>query len=111
MPYRFVDDIMKNMIDKLITNEFPSMIIGDINIIKKYFVAFIETLAHNFKLSDNPFMSDTTNATSNNKYELSKENNLNLRWLLYYQLVEFVEIVLHLLDQIDALPFYPDYHL
>ena len=86
MSYQFVDNTMNNIITKLINEEFPNMNITDINIIKKYFIAFVKVVNHNFDLFNDPFLAYNDRTILINKNEFIKDNNLNLRWLLSYLL-------------------------
>jgi len=84
MPYRFVDSNMKNIIITLIDDEFPNMETRDLNIIKKYFISFVEVLSHIMQFQQKPFAGDSDNIININKMSLLKDNNLYLRWLLTY---------------------------
>jgi hypothetical protein len=84
MPYRFVDNSMKNIIEQLVDKEFPNMGAGDLNIIKKYFISFIEVLSHIMKFQYEPFDTNNQNVINDNKMDLLSNAGLNIRWLLTY---------------------------
>lgn len=84
MPYRFIDSNLKNIIITLIDEEFPNMGTSDLNIIKKYFISFVEVLSHMMHFQQKPFSGDSDNIININKMSLLKNNNLYLRWLVTY---------------------------
>lgn len=84
MTYRFVDNSMKNIIEQLVDNEFPNMGAGDLNIIKKYFISFIEVLSHIMKFQHEPFDTNNQYIINDNKQNLLNNGGLNIRWLLTY---------------------------
>lgn len=82
MAYRFVDTNMKRTIETVINETFPNMIDRDRRMINRYYSAFIETLAHNFKLLDKTHSTDSDMQVTYNREEFTRDNNLNLKWIL-----------------------------